>query len=913
MGCCSSVKTSEEEEIIKYFNKLLKEQNFNLDIKTYDENYNIISKLSGNNFKKLCKKQKVRFSFIKKIKEDKKKEDDIQKILYNIMILTILLENKIIEELDEHDTTIKKDLINLKVGLISFGILFLDGFSDISHINNNKKILYYLARLFSLCFEEFIDENGYISINKFINNSLFFIDNNCFQDDEEKYIFIRDIILSLSKFFRYNINYFLEEKIIERIIELYFDILYHHYNYFESNYKTIKENINKNIRNTTGKLMNFTINVNKKDTILPNLKQIIISFNNNEQNYKDNNDIDLIIESIYFFLKSSSQDINNGKKMINTFGVKLQINEENANNEFKEIILLLLSYECCIKDDEILALCLMEYITDLFLNNYSNKQFNEKNIYYDIILDSYYLIYKNETLFERYISLLSQIFIKEIENNSKNSLFINQLIQIYYKKEKMINKLIELFFNFIVNISQYYKEKINIINSKDNISNEMNNNLIDNLLINLIAIIKTHFINNNSSNLINDNNYIISSTNNYTYNNNYDNKKYSIPIKIVIEDYEIIINNFFNFNKINEEKINIIEFYLYFHLFIINYLDISELINDFSRKEKIYYNLFKIITKFEIDLIQDSEKENNLNLISKESLNNNNFDINNIIIVIQLILKIIEINNSNNIQDCYILYKSIEINIRIQLDFHKKNENGNNEIDCLNLKIIYSIILFFLFQFIRLVNIPISIEKLHKEILECINKSHAQYRNLLSSIDVSNFIAKNISQEPNIEYLKELLSTKEEKEEKKEKFLINYNSLKQLLDIIYSKLFGKDSSLNIFFDNQTLNSKYFENNVNYSYNKSISKINDNITEVKDNSLINNYENNYNENYLEDISIHIDEKNKQKNNDGGNSLFISNENESKINIPLENEEISSVKRINSNSITNDDNKFNNIKI
>ena len=64
--------------------------------------------------------------------------------------------------------------------------------------------------------------------------------------------------------------------------------------------------------------MNFTINVNKKDTILPNLKQIIISFNNNEQNYKDNNDIDLIIESIYFFLKSSSQDINNGKKMINT-------------------------------------------------------------------------------------------------------------------------------------------------------------------------------------------------------------------------------------------------------------------------------------------------------------------------------------------------------------------------------------------------------------------------------------------------------------------------------------------------------------------------------------------------------------------------------------------------------------------
>ena len=915
MGCCSTVKASEEEEIIIFFNKLLKENNFNLNIINYNENYNKISKMSGNNFKKLCKKQIVRLGFIKIIQKDgknliknKKNDEEIQKILYYIIILTLLLESKINEELNESDNIGKKDLVNLKVGLISFGYTFFDErFTDLSYKNNNKRILYYLAKMFYLCFKDFNNENNYISINQFIYNIQFFIDNNnnCFEDEKEYYLFIRDNILSLGQFFHYNNNYILsQEEIIDKLIELYTIILYNHLNYFEGNYNVIKENINKNIRNN--------INLNKKDIILPNMAQIINSFDNEENDYRDHKDINLIIESFYYFLKISAQDINSGKKILNIFGDKLkQKNKENEKNEFNDIILLLLFYECCIQEDEKLTLCLLEYITDLFLNHYSNQQFNSfngKNIYYDIILDSYYLIYKNETLTKQYISLLSQIFMKEIENNynSKNSLFISQLFNIYYKKEKMMNKLINLFFNFLVNISQYYKEKINNINLKENsISQEINNNLINNLLSNLIYILKTHFINNNSSTLINNDNK--TSTNNITYNI-YENKKCPNLIKIVVNDYKTIIHNFFSFNKINEEQISIIEFYLYFLLFMINYMDINELMNDFSKKEKIYNNLFKIITKFEINLIQNSEKENNLILTSKEN-NNNNSDINYILITIQIIMKIIDINDSKNyIQDCYILYKSIEINIQMLIDIQKQNENGNNDIDCINLKIIYTIIFFVLVQFIRLINIPNSIKKHHMEILDCINKSNEKYGKLLSSIDVSNFIINNKSNEPNLQYLKDLLSLKEEKEEK---ICINYNSLKQILDIIYSKLFGKDTSLNIFFDNQIFNSKYFNNIGNNSYNRSISKGSINITEVKDNSLINHYDNNYNENYLEDISIHIVEKNKQKNSDDINNLFLSND--SKIKIPFDDENIISNEKRNSNSLTNDYNQINNIKI
>ena len=110
MGCCSTVKSSEEDEISTFFNKLLKENDFKFTIKNYKENYDKISKMSGNNFKKLCKKQNVCIAFIKIVKKDEKylndnkyKEEDINKILYYITILTILLNNKIKEDDEIND------------------------------------------------------------------------------------------------------------------------------------------------------------------------------------------------------------------------------------------------------------------------------------------------------------------------------------------------------------------------------------------------------------------------------------------------------------------------------------------------------------------------------------------------------------------------------------------------------------------------------------------------------------------------------------------------------------------------------------------------------------------------------------------------------------------------------------------
>ena len=939
MGCCSSVKRTEEEEILNYFNKILKENNFNFTIKNYKYNYDTISQLSGNNFKKLSKKQKVCLGFIKIIKKDastitndKNRENEMPKILFHIIILTILLDHKIQDQISDNNNDNvnnndyiqinKNNLINLKRDFLSHGYnLFNAQYND---LNNNKLIIYYLSKMFYLCFIDFIDASNYVSINTFISKVKLIIDSKCLVDEEENYIFIRDNILTLGQFFHYEKNFILsEEDMIDNLLDLYPIILNHHYDYFTNNFLIIKENINKNIRITTNKLMN--INLINKENLLPNMEQIFniinsSNINNNvNSNYKDCQDIYLIIENLYYFLEVSIQDIHSGKNIFNLFGNKLieKIKEDNHNNKYNDIILLLLFYECCIKDEEKLILCLLDYIGELFFNNNSNNiQINSNNIYYDITLDSYYLIYKNETLNKQYISLLSNIFVKEVKNNIENPLIITQLIQIYHKKEKMINNLIKLFFYFLLNLSHNYKEKINIINNHEsNNIDDVNNNLIliKNMIINLNSIIKTHFINNNgfsslASNDNNNNNYINSSTNNITYNAY--NKDYSNCVKLEIPEYELIIKNFFNFKNIKNEKFSIIEFYLCLHLFIINNMDVRELINDDNKKEKIYNSLFKVITKLEIMLIQDSYKDNSsINIINDKNECNKNILINSILMDIQIILIIIKIHNTRYIQDCFLLYKSIEKNVQSLLDI-KKNEIMNDGIESFNLKIIYSILFFILSQFIRLINIPNSIIKNHKEIIDCISKVNEKCSQYLSSIDVTNFIIIKESIEPNCQYLKDILLLKDNINES---FYINYNSFKNILDIIYSKLFGKECSLYIFFENQISNSKISYNIGINSFDRSVSKLSDNITEPKDNSIINYYANNYNDNNIDDISFQIIEQKKKQKNNSNDINNISMSNDSRINMPYSNVNIVTDEKISSYIFTNEDNPYQSLKI
>ena len=930
MGCdCKNVQRPEEDTILSFFNHKLKEQKFDFTIKSYKENYDLIAKKSGNNFKRLCKKEVIRMKFVKLLRKEEKnlienneiKEGDIKKILYYIIISTLLIDKKM-DEYPENDIAIESiyedikqyNLISLKRELLEFGYDLINiKFTD---VNNEKIIIYYISRLFCLCFTNFFDANNYIFIKAFIEKIKIIIDNNNFIDEEEKYIFTKDNLLTLGEYFHYNNNTFFNETVHDLMIRLSAMTLNYCHDFFINNLHLIKDTINKNVRNAYCKIMNYNeynnyIDNNNQNN---NIKlEIIKSDNiNNDIIYKD---IKSIFESLYYILKEIIQDIFSGKNTIIALGNQL-IEKNNENYQFNNIIIFIIFYACCIKDDEKLILCFMEYITYLCMNKEQIIIKDNNNIFNDIALNSYYFVYKNEQISKQYISLLTQIFIMEMEmeNFDNNQILLSKLIQIYQKKEN--NKMNKLFFYFILHISRHYKDMINSNNNNKNIINNDNkfNDIIKNIFFNLNNLIKTYFINNingvpssikEKGVMINTNNYYNLSTNNAT-SNIYNNDSNTNILKIPLTIYDIIITNIFGFNDIKNELIDIIEFYIYFHSFIINNMNISLLINDFTKREKIYCNLFKIITKIENIIIQESFEKNNLINTDKNENNKQINYINDIISSIQIILKINELNDStNNIQDCYIFYKSLEKNIQTFLELKISN---NFSIESLHLKIIYSIIFFILSQFIRLINIPNSITKHNTDIINTIKQSQEKIGNFLSSINISNFIVlNNLSDNQNYNYLKELFSS-----ENNENFEINVDIFKQIMDIIYSKLYGKNTSLNIFFDNQILNSKYFYN-VNNSFDKTLSKLDDNITEVKENSVINQYKDNLEENFIEDISINMLEQKKKVNsiNDINNNTFIKSK--SNIKVPSEDENIISNDILLTNNYTNDDNQFQNIKI
>ena len=930
MGCdCKNVQRPEEDTILSFFNHKLKEQKFDFTIKSYKENYDLIAKKSGNNFKRLCKKEVIRMKFVKLLRKEEKnlienneiKEGDIKKILYYIIISTLLIDKKM-DEYPENDIAIESiyedikqyNLISLKRELLEFGYDLINiKFTD---VNNEKIIIYYISRLFCLCFTNFFDANNYIFIKAFIEKIKIIIDSNNFIDEEEKYIFTKDNLLTLGEYFHYNNNTFFNETVHDLMIRLSAMTLNYCHDFFINNLHLIKDTINKNVRNAYCKIMNYNEynNYIENNNQNNNIKlEIIKSDNiNNDIIYKD---IKSIFESLYYILKEIIQDIFSGKNTIIALGNQL-IEKNNENYQFNNIIMFIIFYACCIKDDEKLILCFMEYITYLCMNKEQIIIKDNNNIFNDIALNSYYFVYKNEQISKQYISLLTQIFIMEMEmeNFDNNQILLSKLIQIYQKKEN--NKMNKLFFYFILHISRHYKDMINSNNNNKNIINNDNkfNDIIKNIFFNLNNLIKTYFINNingvpssikEKGVMINTNNYYNLSTNNAT-SNIYNNDSNTNILKIPLTIYDIIITNIFGFNDIKNELIDIIEFYIYFHSFIINNMNISLLINDFTKREKIYCNLFKIITKIENIIIQESLEKNNLINTDKNENNKQINYINDIISSIQIILKINELNDStNNIQDCYIFYKSLEKNIQTFLELKISN---NFSIESLHLKIIYSIIFFILSQFIRLINIPNSITKHNTDIINTIKQSQEKIGNFLSSINISNFIVlNNLSDNQNYNYLKELFSS-----ENNENFEINVDIFKQIMDIIYSKLYGKNTSLNIFFDNQILNSKYFYN-VNNSFDKTLSKLDDNITEVKENSVINQYKDNLEENFIEDIAINMLEQKKKVNsiNDINNNTFIKSK--SNIKVPSEDENIISNDILLTNNYTNDDYQFQNIKI
>ena len=817
MGCCQTIEPSEDEEIYNNFSKIYRENDFNFLISNYEENTERLSTLSNNNFKKLVKKNEVRANFINKSINKIKTEilsgkypenEQVHKLTFHILVATLILKNYI----KENGTLVTLQTPN-KFEFDLLGLAYTIINTEFADINNLRILIYYLARMLVLVFLRTKDSNKIIDINIYVNIIMKCIDG--FPSGEELYYFIRDNLLFLGEYFNVNEDVIIEENTKLNLIILFCKSIVFNYKFIIDNHSIIKQFITNKINS---EIMENNLNGLNNDNASNNDAQKITQM-------KNIIDINKIIHSLYNFICVVGQDINIGKTIFNNLNIEIdKLITEPRTLKFNEILLLLLFGECCANNNQKMILSLLDYLSEIV-----TKEIKNNNLYYSIIIDSYFLSMTNDLLNKHYALIIAQIFMIEIEIMSKennkidiNNFLISNLLQKILNFSAFFNKAIELFFYFIYNISNFTKNKN-----------------LNNILINLSAIIKKYF-----SCVINKAKKSSSNTISLTNNENIQlcetgTSEYQYKKKILMDDFEIISKNF----EGNAEIINIIDFFLSFLLFIFNDMNTNEMTKDIPNRKKLYNKLIKMITQIELLLL---DKKSEIATVNDY-----------IIISINIILLILEnkTNSEDNIiiTDCECLYKAIEYNLQSLLK-NLKTSNKVINIDFNVLKVVYNTTFFILCQFKRLFRIPNSIEKIHKETVETITKLDEKCGKYLSLIEINNFInSQNLNDnDSHTHYLLETLVNQNDNE-----YSLNNTTFKQILDIIYSKLFGRDTSLYIFFDNQK---KYMvSNGLNINLDSSgilggslNSKLGSDVITEGNISLNNG---------LEDISLNFIDKNK----------------------------------------------------
>ena len=902
MGCCSPEKKPEENEIYSFFLKMEKEKQFNFTIEKYEDNYDIIINLSSNKFKKLKKKQQVRLGFvseilknINKIYTEEKEERLTKRILFYILILRLTLENYL-QELKESNISNNNDLQQFLLTII---IKVLNRPFKSNH--NLKLVLYYLANMLVILFSEIKDINNYFNIEQYINLINKITEGKEVLSNNEIYPFIRVNLYCLGECFSSNYPEIILNKdsiniLIKYYVQAYFynwSFLLENYNIFNkylffyntNNNNTIITN-NKSVINnhlSNKHLVNDLIYKNNNYLSVSNIKSVtninemsnyslnqsrIINNNGYRASYLSNieelsfNNVDFyaviqtqdfqelqkITFSLYSFLKTTIKDTLSGKKIfasignnieeiynnINTNNNKNSINkkpslkktinainqpEDDINRNISKIILLFLFNKCKIENDKIIVMSFLDFISDRI------KEGNYKEKYYDILLQLFFL-FNNEQIKQTIINSLSHAFIREIENQNTfefiEELFgTNQFNNFYLFGNNKMKILKHFLFNMSVNIKEIQNTNLKI---------KIYNKLTD-ILSKYIKIYNKKI---NESNLFEISSY------------NTDNH---IKYKLKKEDLLNLYRNFeIDHENIGDDKryyfffIHYIKFVITFSSFLAYNFICAEIFKDLITRKKAFEKLINFITELEILSIQGEKSY-----------------VSDIIKIIKLILKIIEQYSI----DCFEDFQILCIFLGDSLKKLSKISHKHKIIDFHFLRLSYTILIFILIQLKKIFRLPNSMVKIHKEIIDCISNFNKDISAYLDEVNDNIFTNSKINKSV-YQDLKKYL-----KEDKK--FEIEPKLFRQIIDIIYSKLFGKTSSLFIFLESQ---------NCKILMNEEKNDINE-ITEGNTSSFVNF---NTQGNFINDISLKLVEE-----KENSLSLKENNGESQRINLPKGSEE------------------------
>ena len=319
MGCCHPEKKIEGNEIYFFFKNMERENHFIFTIDNYEENYEQIITLSSNKFKKLKKKQQLRLGFlneilnnVNKIYIDEKEDRVTKSILFNLLILTLTLENYLKEMKTHSDNNNSNDMEQFLLTIV-IKVLKKQFFNH----NNLKVVLYYCAKLLDLLFPEINDISQYYNIEEYINLINSITDEIEILQSKEIYPFIKVNLSCLGECFMSNYpKIYLKEESIDILINYYINAYLFNRNFLIDNYKSLNkilflfnnDNINNNNtsikeeekeeisieRKTNVILKSYTTDFNNKTTTVMSTKKNMNNLNlsnqsNNQSKIKSNN------------------------------------------------------------------------------------------------------------------------------------------------------------------------------------------------------------------------------------------------------------------------------------------------------------------------------------------------------------------------------------------------------------------------------------------------------------------------------------------------------------------------------------------------------------------------------------------------------------------------------------------------
>ena len=851
MGCCHPEKKIEENEIYSFFQKMERENHFTFTIDNYDNIYEQIITLSSNKFKKLKKKQQVRIGFVNEILKNinkiyiEERENRVTKtILFNLLILTLTLANYLKERKNNADNNNSNDM---EQSLLTIVIKILK--KQFLQLSNLKVVLYYTAKLLDVLFSEINDISQYYNIEDYIKLISGITDEEEILQSKEIYPFIKVNLSCLGECFSSNFaNINLNDESIEILINYYIHAYLYNRIFLLDNYKSLNKILflfNNNNINTNANKINNTEN-NKNNAISYNntntncfstmnkfdkenerasnniLKSFTSDFvnktttafstkkNNNNLNmsnhslnqskiknnlfknsfvsnmdefsFSNNNpsivdilkstefkDIKNITVSFYFFLNVIIQDTLAGKKLFKKFDdiIDTAINnliginsnelsskiEINNNKNIFRIIYLILFNKCKLENNTIIILSFLYFISDKI------KQEKFKVQYYDLLSQIYFL-FNNDNIKYLVVNLFSQSFIKDIENKGN----IDIVGEIFRHNQSLFHtNEIKIFKHFLINIGLNFKDIQGI-------------SLKIKILAKLSDILNKYIKNFNKHE--NDELYPPMFLTTEQRNNKFHFK---------IDEFISLFQNFeldediFHENNYNYRSyfIKYLKFHVNLSIFLADNFTFIEIFKDFPYRKKVFERLIYFITELELFSI----------------ISDDNCIITDVIILIEILIKIITKNSIDCLEDFHIITCYLGNSLRKIINDFTNNYFTTSAFYILKLS--YSTIIFILIQIKKIFLFPNSITKIHKDIIDSISKCDQKTAEYLKDFRYEYYNETKLTMDV-FQDFKKYLKEKKNYEMKCELF-------NQIIEVIYEKLFGNTSSLFLFFETQNIN------------------------------------------------------------------------------------------------------------